>query len=131
MSENKITFKLPEEGFTGTAKARDFSWILDEPEDLGGENQGPTPSEAVYGALAGCVAITLRMYAQRKKWETGEIDVEVYAVENEHRQKEIHQKVTYGNAANLSEDQIKRLDVIATKCPVSKLLQQATPVISN
>lgn len=129
MSEEKITFELPEKGYAGVAKARDFSWNMDEPADKGGTDTGPTPMETLYGALAACVAITLRMYAARKEWETGEIKVEVYAAENEHRQKEIFQKVTYANAANLTEEQIKRLNLIATKCPVSKTLQQATPVI--
>lgn len=129
MSEERVTFELPEKGYAGVAKTRDFSWNMDEPADKGGTDTGPTPMETLYGALAACVAITLRMYAARKKWETGEIKVEVYAAENEHRQKEIFQKVTYANAANLTEEQIKRLDLIATKCPVSKTLQQATPVI--
>ncbi len=129
MSDNKVTFELPKEGFAGVAKARDFCWKIDEPEDVGGTNTGPTPMETLYGALSACVAITIRMYAERKEWETGEIKVEIYAAENEHRQKEIFQNVIYSNAANLSEEQIKRLDLIATKCPVSKILQQATPVI--
>jgi len=102
---------------------------LDEPVSAGGANKGPMPTEAVYGALAGCVAITLRMYAKRKEWDTGEINVEIYGKENEHRQMEIHKKLSFGNEANLTEEQIRRLHVIATKCPVSKLLSQATPVI--
>ncbi|MDG4946135.1 OsmC family protein [Weeksellaceae bacterium KMM 9713] len=129
MSDERISFELPEGGFAGVAQTRGFSWNIDEPEDKGGTNTAPTPMETLYGALAACVAITVRMYAERKEWETGEIKVEVYAEENENRQKEIFQKVTYGNAANLTEEQIKRLDLIATKCPVSKTLQQATPVI--
>lgn len=128
MSVNIVKFHLPTEGLTGTAKARSFSWILDEPESLGGNNQGPMPMEAVYGALGGCVAITLRLYAQRKEWDLGEVDVEVFTRENENRQKVIYKKIKFGNK-DLTEDQIKRLNQIATKCPVSKLLQQAMPVI--
>lgn len=129
MSDKKITFDLPKEGYAGKASVRDFTWNLDEPIDLGGTNTGPTPMESALAALGGCIAITLRMYAQRKEWDTGEINVELYSTENENREKEIHKKITFGNAANLSEDQIKRLNVISTKCPVSKLIQQATPVI--
>lgn len=128
--KNQTTFLLGETGYKGTAKARDFEWIIDEPESLGGSNEGPTPTELLNAALAGCIAITLRMYANRKKWETGEISVEIYTTENEHRQTEIHKKVTYANADSLTAEQIERLDEIAGKCPVSKLLQQATPVIT-
>lgn len=129
--KNRTTFHLPATGNKGTAAARDFKWIIDEPESIGGTNEGPTPTEFVNAALGACIAITLRMYAQRKEWETGEIHVEVYTTQNEHRQTEIHKKITFGNKANLSAEQLERLEVIAGKCPVSKLLQQATPVISD
>lgn len=129
--KNRIIFNLPETGYKGIAKARYFEWIIDEPEAIGGTNQGPTPSEFLNAALGGCIAITLRMYAQRKQWDTGEITVEIYSILNETRQIEIHKKITYANEANLTTEQIDRLNVIANKCPVSKMIQNATPVIQD
>lgn len=124
----KTTFQLPENGFKGTAKVRDFEWILDEPKSDGGTNLGPTPMESLQGALAGCIAITLRMYAERKGWETGEINVDIHVTEDEKRQKVFHKNITYGNK-NLTQEQLDRLKVISSKCPVSKIVQQAHEVI--
>ncbi|MDO5656018.1 MAG: OsmC family protein [Flavobacteriaceae bacterium] len=128
MIKNKASFHLPASGYKGTAQSRDFEWILDEPEDLGGTNQGPTPTETVNAALGGCIAITVRMYAERKNWDTGEINVEIYTSENENKLTQIHKNISFGNP-DLTPEQIERLHLIATKCPVSKLLQQATAVI--
>ncbi len=42
--------------------------VADEPEELGGTNEGPAPGEFLLISLASCTAITIRMYADRKKW---------------------------------------------------------------
>ena len=51
------------EGFTTSSKVRDFSLPLDEPLELGGQDTGPNPVEAVLAALGGCQAIVYRAYA--------------------------------------------------------------------
>jgi len=93
---------------------------LDEPADRGGTDTGPRPTQLLASALAGCIAITMEMYAERKGWELGglEVDVEVSyegAVPNDY---EVSIKLPRG----LDEEQRRRLLVIATKCPVHKVL---------
>ena len=51
--------------------------VIDEPEEAGGANQGPSPTRTLAAALAACTAITMEMYAERKGWELGEVEVEV------------------------------------------------------
>jgi len=93
--------------------------IADEPEELGGTNSGPAPGEFLMISLASCTAITLRMYADRKKWDVSKIKVEVASEKVDNK--------TYFNReisleGNLDEDQRHRLLQIANACPVHKVL---------
>ena len=51
--------------------------VFDEPESAGGTDTGPSPSRVVAAALAACTAITCEMYAERKGWDLGEVEVDV------------------------------------------------------
>ena len=49
----------------------------DEPEDMGGEDMGPSPQELLAASLASCTAITMEMYAKRKGWNVDGMEVDV------------------------------------------------------
>ena len=51
--------------------------VIDEPLESGGADQGPSPTRVLAASLAACTAITLEMYADRKEWEVGDVEVEV------------------------------------------------------
>jgi putative redox protein len=95
--------------------------VIDEPSEAGGANHGPSPTRTVAAALAACTAITIEMYANRKGWELGELQVDV---EMEYGDASVPRSfvVTAHLPAELSEDQVDRLRTIATKCPVHRLL---------
>jgi putative redox protein len=95
--------------------------VIDEPEDAGGGNQGPSPTRTVAAALAACTAITTEMYAARKGWDIGEVEVEVemeYGEASVPRSFEVILRVPDG----LTEDQVERLRTIAGKCPIHRVL---------
>jgi len=93
--------------------------VVDEPIELGGTHKGFAPKGLLMASLASCVAITLRMYIDRKEWEVNKIEVEVnLAVEN--AETIFLEEITC--TGNLTEEQKLRLEDIATKCPVSKIL---------
>ena len=43
----------------------------------GGTDTGPRPTQLLAASLAGCTAITVEMYAERKGWDVGAIEVDV------------------------------------------------------
>jgi len=93
--------------------------IVDEPVELGGTHKGYAPKGLLMASLASCVAITLRMYADRKQWPVDKIEVEVN-IDTENGEMVFLEEITcYGQ---LTEAQKSRLEDIATKCPVSKIL---------
>ena len=55
-------------GFQTTLRARTHEQEADEPVSLGGTDLGMTPYELLLAALGSCMAMTMRMYADRKGW---------------------------------------------------------------
>ncbi|MBL94614.1 MAG: osmotically inducible protein C [Magnetovibrio sp.] len=54
---------------------RDFSFLIDEPEKLGGENNAPTPMEYVIGALNGCFAVTIELLSEQYGGELQSLEI--------------------------------------------------------
>jgi len=94
-------------------------FLADEPIDTGGGDLGPAPDEILEASLASCTAITLRMYADRKKWLIAEIMVTVTLERKE--DKTIFTKDIVINGT-IDEVQRQKLLEIAQNCPVSKTL---------
>lgn len=116
-----IARRLGDGTYTHRVETRGHELTADEPEMLGGSDQGPSPQELLAASLASCTAITIEMYAMRKGWEIGSIAV---AVEYEPAR---HDEPTQFSLelmlpASLSEAQRERLRVIAGKCPVHRTL---------
>ncbi len=113
-------FVTDDEYNKGRADVRDFILFVDEPLSSGGTDKSPTPSEYVLVALASCMGITMNMYAKRKGWNTGKITVNCTYKNNDNGEQYIYKIIDFENT--LSEDQENRLAFIASKCPVSKML---------
>jgi putative redox protein len=109
-------------GYLHDIEIREHRLISDEPEDRGGSDQGPTPTELLAASLASCTAITLEMYADRKEWGLGTIEVTVDYQEPTHEDPATFDvRVRLG--AELSDEHLDRLKVIAGKCPVHRTLK--------
>ena len=100
--------------------------VVDEPIAAGGTDTGPSPTRLIAAALASCVAVTMEMYAARKGWDIGQIEVEVDAEYEGFAPRSF--TVTPRLLEGLSEEQRQRLLEIGRKCPVHKLLAKETPV---
>ena len=103
----------------------------DEPAAVGGNDIGPGPYELLLMGLGACTSMTLKMYADQKKWPLENVEVRL-----------THAKVHVEDCAGceksaakldriervvtligpLSDDQKSRLMEIADKCPVHRTL---------
>ncbi|MGE4426014.1 MAG: OsmC family protein [Solirubrobacteraceae bacterium] len=101
---------------------RDHVVHVDEPGELGGDDSAPTPQELLAGSLAACTAITLQMYAERKGWDVGELEVECHQRPAAERGCPTAFEVTLRVGEQVTDEQLARLRVIATKCPVHRIL---------
>ena len=116
---------LGSENYLMEIKTTNHTVMVDEPESIGGSNQYPNPAQYLLSALASCTAITIKMYADNKKWNVGEINVDVKMKEVISSGKTIKKIVKAVQFENPLEDaQIERLLTIGSKCPISKLLEQ-------
>lgn len=108
--------------------SRSHSIFVDEPIEENGGNLGPKPTELLCMSLAACTSITLKMYSQRKQWDLGEIYVHVTLeklVDKSIFKKEIRFEKDPG------EEAVKRLLIIADKCPVYKILNSPNEFITE
>ena len=52
--------------------------VVDEPRRrAAAPTTGPRPTRLLAASLAACTAITIEMYADRKEWDLGDVEVEV------------------------------------------------------
>jgi len=109
-------------GFTHRVEIRGHRLTADEPAEHGGEDEGPSPLELLAASLAACTAITIEMYAERKGWDIGEVEVSC-----EYSEPERGQPTRFHLVLRLPDrctpEQVERLRVIAAKCPVHRTLE--------
>lgn len=111
-----------DEHFRHTVTMRQHAVVVDEPGEMGGHDTGPSPQELLAASLASCTAITLQMYAERKGWDIGDLEVECTYEGTPDRGCPTRIQLTMRVGADLDDEQLKRLRVIATKCPIHRLL---------
>jgi putative redox protein len=109
-------------GYAHSLTAGPHTLIADEPEEQGGSDTGPTPGQLLALSLASCTAITIEMYAERKGWHVGDLEVEV-EYGSETGEKHPRFEVLIKLPAELSKKQTERIREIAHKCPVHRKLK--------
>lgn len=104
---------------------------VDEPISNGGEDLGPTAHDLYDSALGTCKAMTLLWYARRKEIPLEDIRVSVERDDAEERQGRYRLHVKLDLRGPLSEGQRQELLRVAEKCPVHRLMTQATTEITT
>jgi putative redox protein len=132
-----VTARIGRTGFRTDATARTHSLIVDEPVEAGGTDLGPTPYENLLSALGACTAMTLRLYADRKKWPLESVTVQMRSGQSHVKDCEECEtkKVGIGHIERrlelegaLTDEQRSRLLEIADRCPVKQTLERGIQV---
>jgi putative redox protein len=121
LTRMKATAHRDGAGFRHTVHVRDHQVSVDEPLNVGGQDSAPSPQELLAVSLASCTAITMEMYAARKGWDIGHVEVGVEYSPAE-RGCPTKFELVLRLPEDLPEEQVERLRVIATKCPVHRTL---------
>jgi len=129
---NEVLVSIGEKSYTTTISYEDLNILADEPIELGGENKGLSPTQLLLSSIAACKAITMRMYANRKKWKVDKIDIKVSSeVQKSDLQQTTYIKCNIFIDGNLDEEQKRRIYAIGEKCPVHKILMNPIVIESN
>ena len=130
--DHRVTVHTPAEGFRTGVAVRQHTLVADEPTEVGGTDEGPTPYDLLAAALGTCTAMTLRMYADRKKWPLTGITVHVEhdrlhaddCATCETKDGHIDRlRRTLTLDGDLDDEQRARLVEIADRCPVHRTLE--------
>jgi putative redox protein len=135
-----VTARAGAAGYRTEVRVRSHALVADEPESVGGGDAGPTPYEYLLGALGGCMAMTLRMYADRKGWPLEGAEVRLRTAPSHLRDCEQCEREDVGVtrierqvelAGPLTEEQRRRLMQIADRCPVKQTLERGLRIASE
>ncbi|MBY0358543.1 MAG: OsmC family protein [Candidatus Obscuribacterales bacterium] len=137
MSTVSITMAESGKPYQLTVSARTHTINLDAPLTVpgvktGGGDTAMTPHELFLAAPAGCIAMTVWMYAMDRQWplEKINISVEEDKIDDPDGEKDAkgvinkipHIKIKITPIGKLTDEQKKRLETVAASCPVYKLL---------
>jgi putative redox protein len=130
---NQVFVRLSGEKYTTEVMTPNHHLIADEPTAVGGADLGPNPYDLLMASLGSCTAMTLKMYAERKKWPLEQVSVylnhEKVHLSDSENPEESSAKVSQFTRVieiegDLDPEQRQRLLEISNKCPVHKTLQE-------
>ena len=115
--------------YTCDIRAGKHEMVADEPVPLGGDDLGAAPSQYLKAALGACTAMTLRMYAERKKWPLQDACITLKHTRDANKQSVFTRDIQL--VGDLTAEQREKLLDIADRCPVHKTLSNGVAILSK
>ena len=127
-----MSISVRRDGTTGTrhtVRIRNEAFAADvtQPDGQG----AATPHDLYDASLAACKALTVMLYAQRKNMPVEDIEVLVDRDDSEERKGIYRLKTSLRVTGTLDETQRAELLRVAGKCPIHKLMTEATTEIET
>ena len=133
--EGTVTVQTGHGKFGTEVHTASHRFVADEPLSYGGDNTGPTPYDLLLASLGTCTAMTMKMYADRKKWPLDGVNIELRHERNHAEDCDHatggdgqHQDIqalyrTISVEGGLTPEQRSKIIEIADKCPVHRTLE--------
>jgi putative redox protein len=119
--------------YTQEVKSGAHTLTTDEPVDVGGLDSGPNPYDMLLASLGSCTSMTVRMYANQKKWPLDRVTVKLThrkETDPDGKKRDVITRDIMLEGA-LDEPQRQRLLEIANKCPIHRTLENKPEIISQ
>lgn len=112
------------------AKMRQFTVILDNPEDSGGNNTAPMPTEFLLTAIGGCYSSAFAYFATKMRVNIRELTVRVSGFRTKSSPRFTHIRITSRPTVDkIDEAKLPRLSELAEKyCTVGNTVKNMTEI---
>ena len=128
----KVTAKS-QENLKVEVLARDHKFYVEQPIPGMSEGNGPTPMEVLYGSLASCKIIIMKMFAMQRGWALVDVQVNIEYVPATEKDMDVENLASSGKKTlvhveikldgDLDQEQREILVWVAKKCPVHLTMQ--------
>ncbi len=127
-------------GFAQDVELGSHCLRADEPIDVGGQDTGPSPYDLLLAALGACTSMTLKLYADRKRWPLERVLVRLSHAKIHARDcadcetrdgklDRIDREIEL--VGDLSPEQRARLLEIADHCPIHRTLTSEIQIVTR
>jgi putative redox protein len=138
-SPSEVVVRSGAGGLRTEVAVRAHGLVADEPLASGGTDAGPTPYELLSAALGTCIAMTVRLYADRKGWPLEGVVVRLRHSKVWEKDCEDCDKAPVGVdriereielEGPLDDEQRQRILAIADRCPVKQTLTRGVRIVA-
>ncbi len=113
--------------FQAEVKTSSASFLVDEPAASGGLGTGPNPYDLLSAAIGSCTLMTVRLFADKRKWPLEHVRVKVTHHRKDAQSRDLFVKEIELTGA-LDETQKARLLDVSKRCPVHLTMTRGSDV---